>query len=48
MQVTELRTATVQGRDDGGLKRGGQVDTFQGSPLQSVTATVGPSMDSMC
>ena len=44
MEVTELRTAIVQGRVDGGLKRGGQVDTFQGSPLQSVTATVCPSM----
>lgn len=48
MEVSELsvRMAIVQGRDDGGLKRCGQMDTLQGSPLQSVTI-VCPGMDSM-
>lgn len=47
MEVSKLRTAIVPGRDDGGLKRGGQVYTLQGSPLQNVTATVCPGVDGM-
>lgn len=39
MEVSQLVTAVVQARDDGGLKWGGRVATSQCTPLQSSITT---------